>query len=240
MLNEVDQKYYRAELKYICGEALLLELEQRLKPLMKADAHGDVDNCYSVHSLYFDDYRDSCYFDNDIGTNRRYKYRIRYYNDDAEHLRLEQKEKRNGLCHKNACPITREQYFQLCDRYGMEAFWESNDTLLRRFCIDKAKKLFTPKVIVSYERRAYVLYDGNIRITFDRNISVSDEIDRFLAGDFQRRPVHPKGTHLLEIKYDNYLPEYVKAALPAMGFVQTAFSKYNAGRRTMNAMRRKI
>ena len=129
--NETNQKRYRAELKYICSEALLTEIEQRLKPLMQGDVHGDADNIYSVYSMYFDDHKDSCWFDNDIGTNIRHKYRVRYYNDNSQQLWLERKEKRNGLCCKAKCPITVEQFQMLCSRYGMEAFWDSGEEVLR-------------------------------------------------------------------------------------------------------------
>jgi hypothetical protein len=229
-MESTDTIKYRSELKYLCPDAQLTELEARLRPLMSADIHGDENNCYAVNSLYFDNYINSCYVDNDIGTGIRYKYRVRYYGDNTEHLTLERKEKYYGLGHKSAAAITESEFKMMCARYGMSLFWENDNELLRQFAIDKATRLFSPKVIISYERKAYTLYGGQIRITFDRNISASADVGRFLTRDFALTPIQPVGTNLLEVKYDEFLPDYIKRALDVSGLVQTAFSKYVTGR----------
>ena len=83
-----------------------------------------------------------------------------------------------------------------------------------------------PKCIVEYERTAFVDKRGNVRITFDRNISGSDRIEDFLDKTIYRTPVLPEGQHILEIKYDEFLPQYLAELLEIGTLQQTSFSKY--------------
>lgn len=41
--------------------------------------------------------------------SRREKFRIRYYNDNFDFIRLEKKSKVNNLCTKFSAPLTKEQ-----------------------------------------------------------------------------------------------------------------------------------
>ena len=88
-----------------------------------------------------------------------------------------------------------------------------------------------PKVLIVYDRTAFVDPVGNVRITFDRNIRATRAWQSFLE---EACPgyvsVLPKGMHLLEVKYDELLPDYLKNALELNRLTQTSFSKYYLGR----------
>ena len=47
---------YRHELKYVVTAAELALLENRIKGLVRPDAHAGADGMYHIRSLYFDDY----------------------------------------------------------------------------------------------------------------------------------------------------------------------------------------
>ena len=83
-----------------------------------------------------------------------------------------------------------------------------------------------PKVIVSYERIPYIYPCGNVRITFDKSISSSTQIEKFLDGDYQTRPILPVGTSILEVKWDEILPLHIKDVMQLNQLQWTAFSKY--------------
>lgn len=102
-------KRYRNEWKYHITESQVAMLTNKLSGILTPDDYG-VDGHYSVKSLYFDDFRDSCLKDNEAGVAERFKYRIRYYGDDSSFLRLERKEKKNALCRKYSYRITYDQY----------------------------------------------------------------------------------------------------------------------------------
>ena len=90
-----------------------------------------------------------------------------------------------------------------------------------------------PKVIVTYERKAFVYDWGNVRITLDRNVRGSNDILHFgkkeLAYDFVR-----ECDAVLEVKYDEFLPDTIKQILNEVHLTKTAFSKYYYARRNQN------
>lgn len=58
---------------------------------MELDPHTPPKGRYLIHSLYFDDYKDTSLYTTDAGLSKRYKWRIRYYDEDLNYLVLEKK-----------------------------------------------------------------------------------------------------------------------------------------------------
>ena len=109
---------------------------------------------------------------------------------------------------------------------GRSIDFNDQPDLIRKMCLQMKTKLLKPVTIVQYERIPYICRNGNVRVTFDINISSSSEVKSFLNRDIPVRPVMPSGWHLLEVKYDEFLPDYIYRALN-LGILQpTAYSKY--------------
>lgn len=231
-------KIYRNEWKYVLRAAELSAIEARLKEVLATDENSNTSGFYEIHSLYFDDLFDSSVRENDAGISERFKYRIRYYGDDTDYIKLERKEKRNGMCHKDACKLTREEYEALVNGDVSEFVYDSERKLLQTFSKDILSKGYTPKAIVDYERVAFVEPISNVRITIDRNISASAAYDEFLTGDYLRYPVQEKLRHVLEVKFDDILPSYIRGMIDECNLVQTSFSKYYLGRKQLKNMER--
>ncbi len=231
-------KLYRNEWKYRLPEPDLAVIENRVAAVMDLDAHSGQSGKYEIHSLYFDDYKDSCAKENEAGVSRRFKYRIRYYGNDSGYLKLERKEKMDGRCHKDSAVITHGMCQKLLEGRADELYWETDNLLVRKFCVHIMTRLFEPKAIVSYERSAYVEEIANVRITLDKNISVSDDFDNFLSGDFMRYPIQERREHVLEVKFDDILPGYIKSIISNKNLQQSSFSKYYLGRLRLQEMRR--
>lgn len=229
-------KLYRNEWKYRAQEADLDIVENRLSGVLDLDAHSSPIGKYVVHSLYFDDYKDICAKENEAGVSRRYKYRIRYYGNNSDFLRLECKEKLDGRCHKESTVITREMYEKIVDGRADELYWETENQLIKAFCVRIMMRFFEAKAIIDYERSAYVEEISNIRITFDRNISVSNEVSQFLTGDYISYPIQEKKEHILEVKFDHILPTYIKSIATDKSLQQSSASKYYLGRLMMQNM----
>lgn len=221
---------YRNEWKYCCTEKELLNIEERTKGVLVPDSHGACGK-YAVHSLYFDDLFDSCARDTEMGVGLCYKYRIRYYGDTPELIRLERKEKKWGRCRKFSCVISTQQFEQIMSGQIEEVFWNTDNKVLRRFCTDIWKRGFRPRIIVDYERTAYVEEISNVRVTLDTNIEASDDVAHFLDGNYISIPVLETGKHVLEVKFDHILPAYVKKLVYVQTLQQTSFSKYHIGLR---------
>lgn len=198
--------------------------------ILEHDIYAESNGKYEIHSLYFDDYKDTSARENVAGEGRRFKYRIRYYGNNSQELWLEKKEKLNSYCHKRKCKLSSEEYRQILDGNAMEVFWNTNKKLLREFCIDIVTKRFLPRVIIDYEREAFVELITNVRITLDYNITASDEIENFLTRDYLKIPLLEKKKHVLEVKFDDILPSHIKQILQSNVLIQRSFSKYYLGR----------
>ncbi|MBQ2960905.1 MAG: polyphosphate polymerase domain-containing protein [Oscillospiraceae bacterium] len=223
---------YRVENKYLVSDTELYVIGHRLRPFMAFDRNQQGDS-YEIRSIYFDDIRDSCLEENDAGVDARLKYRIRSYGPDFDFLRLEIKEKLNGYTRKYSCPISMAEF---------EAIMQGGDSLgfgqrspLNRLLLHMRCDMLRPRLIVKYERSAFIHPSGNVRVTFDRNISASLRLDEFFSPAVSACvPVLPRNMHVLEVKYDELLPDTVAAQLETGRLQKSAFSKYYLGRLAVN------
>ena len=85
--------------------------------------------------------------------------------------------------------------------------------------------------IVQYERVAMVEKVGHVRITFDRNIEGSSEVSRFFHNNIHGVPAFESGIHILEVKYDELLPDSIRRVLREVELRRTSYSKYYYTRR---------
>ena len=215
---------FRHELKYCITTAQVEMLKSRLTGIVQLDSHA-FGGSYRIRSLYFDDYDDRCFYENENGVDPREKFRIRIYNADASRIMLECKRKERGKTHKTACPLTLEQTKQLMRGTPLGDV-SDQPPLLQKLTTQMLTARMRPVVMVEYDRIPYICRQGNVRITLDTGISSSTEIARFLEPDIPRRPVLPLGQQLLEVKYDTFLPDYIYRSLALDNLSQTAFSKY--------------
>lgn len=220
---------YRNELKYIVNEFDLKIIEERLKNIMRYDANMQ-DNSYNIRSIYFDDYNNTCFYENEAGINKRLKVRIRIYDKSDKLIKLEIKYKNNGMTKKESCNISKN----LCEKL-MNGEYISIDEcggkkVLYKVFLEQRLHMLKPKIIVEYDRTAFINTVGNVRITFDRNIRASKNIKLFFDDNILANPIQEISTHILEIKYDELLPDYISNVLELNKLRQTSFSKYYLSR----------
>jgi SPX domain protein involved in polyphosphate accumulation len=218
-------KLFRHELKYVISVAELAMLRNRIQNLIPLDSHVGETGAYSIRSLYFDDYENSCFYENENGTDPREKFRIRIYNGSADKITLECKRKERGKTLKTSCPLTIEQTRMLMQGRTLPDI-AAQPEVLRKLTLRMLTKRMRPVVIVEYDRIPYVYKNGNVRITLDRNVSSSKCVECFLDAQIPKRPVMPTGQHLLEVKFDEYLPDFIHHNLNLHSLTQTAYSKY--------------
>ncbi len=221
-----DRIQYRHELKYRINGGAYHILRQRLRAVMMPDTHTD-GGMYRVTSLYFDDVYLSAYRDKMNGALHRKKYRIRVYGLGKDIINLEEKIKDRDVGYKKSTRITEEEYRKLlsgdCSFFSDEKYADSAGGDF--FASDSAAKL-SPTVIVDYIREPYVCYAGNVRITFDMKIAAcTNGLDLF-AHDNVYETVMPENDIVLEIKYDNFLPDHIRQVLTGFISEEEAFSKF--------------
>lgn len=219
---------YRNELKFEATDLEFAKIKYRLLPLMHSDSHQDTDG-YAVRSLYFDDIYDSCMNEKEEGVCYRIKYRLRIYNADTELIRLEKKIKYRQMTKKVSQTLTRKESDALLfmDKdFLSETMADPGDSLLKELAVKMLRKNMVPKCIVAYDRFAFVEAAGNVRITFDRNISGCGQVESFYDKELCLVPVMPADRHILEIKFDEFLPHYILQAVDLGSLRRQSFSKY--------------
>lgn len=215
---------YRHELKYLCSEGELQLILGRIRHLCQRDPHAAPRGIYRIRSVYFDDPDNSCFYENENGTDPREKFRIRIYNVSDTRITLECKRKEHAMTQKTSCPLTTDQCRRILE--GDFRQEDADTALLRKLYAQYSQSGLRPKVIVDYQRTPFVCRAGNVRITFDRSIGSSTCISRFFDPGLPLRPILPVGKQILEVKYDAFLPDYLYSAMNLGSLRQTTFSKY--------------
>ncbi len=214
----------RYELKYVITPVQYTLLKSRLRPFLQPDRHAGADGNYFIRSIYFDSESYDALREKAAGVLHRRKYRIRFYNEDAQNCRLECKVKAAARIEKRTVPITGQQAHQLLaagkslEAYQPEGLLGELQQLIR-------SSGFRPVVVVDYLREAYAYPVSDLRITFDKEVAAGSVRDcmtkgRCLSG------VLPEGQMILEVKYNQYIPEHIARIVSGIRPVQRAVSKY--------------
>ena len=217
----------RHEVKHEISRTDMLILRQRLRTVMKPDSHA-VGGKYIIRSLYFDSFDDKALREKLDGVNIREKYRIRLYNYVPSLIHLERKFKNGGLGLKTAANLTVEQA-QAIVNGDTEWMVKSTDEVISGFYNRMKNEGLRPKVIVDYTREPFVFAAGNVRVTLDYDIRTGLRCTDFLNPDCITVPIKDSPC-ILEVKWDNFLPDFIRDAVQLDGRHSTAFSKYAAGR----------
>ena len=213
---------YRHEHKYAIDYLNYLALRQKLSCVMHPDAHADAEGKYLITSLYFDNCFDKALKEKLHGVNLREKFRLRYYNGCLGTIYLEKKQKINGLCLKNSVPVCYADCVKIIDRKHSHLI-TSDIPLIAELGFKMQTQLLRPRSVVRYRREAFTYTPGNVRVTFDSEISTGLSPDWF----FQTTPA-PLETPvmIMEIKYDEFLPEIIRHVVQPHCTRLQAFSKY--------------
>ena len=215
---------YRHEVKHEITYMDMLCIRKRLAAMARTDPHAP-DGVYHIRSLYFDNGNDKALREKIDGTNRREKFRIRYYNGDTSYIKLEKKSRLNGLGTKYSTTLTKEQTEDII-RGNTTWMMDAPDMLLNELYLKMRYQMLRPKTVVDYTREPYVYAPGNVRVTFDYDIrtglAATDMFDPHFVtvGADDNQPV------ILEVKWDDFLPDIIKLCVLQKGRKATAYSKY--------------
>ena len=219
----------RHELKYFIHPAEVEALRCRLRPALRLDPHCRGGRPYAIRSLYFADVDDSAYYDKLGGVMHRDKYRIRIYGGSDAEIFLERKRKVGDLIQKSSVQITRRLCEQLLSG-SPSGLQRAANPLLNDMFVQMRTRLLRPRVIVDYEREAYLFPMENVRVTFDLNLRSG--LHSLALFDPDIPTVSPCGdVQILEIKYDAFLPDPVRQLLWGIRTDRSAISKYVLCRR---------
>lgn len=224
---------FRHELKYSISYFEYLELSKLLKTIMQSDKHTNQDGRYKIRSIYFDNFNDKALHEKIDGVARREKFRIRYYNDNFSFLTLEKKIKHNNLCLKCSAVITEDECRKILNN-DISFMIFHKESLVQELYFKMKSQLLKPRVLVSYIREPYTYKFGNVRITFDFQIRTSLYHNVFLeksVNDISATDTEINNQIIMEVKFDDYLPEVIAHLIQTDTTRIQAFSKYGVCRR---------
>lgn len=214
---------YRHEWKHEISSEDRLILRQRLSAVAQRDPHAK-DGKYFIRSLYFDNASDKALREKIDGVNLREKFRIRFYNGDTSLIHLEKKSKVNGLCLKESTSLTREQAQALADG-NFDWMMQSGVPLIQELYSKMMSQGLRPKTIVDYTREPFVFAPGNVRVTIDYDIRTGMRCTDFLNPGCVTVPAGDAPI-ILEVKWDEFLPDIIRDAVQLESRRVGAFSKY--------------
>lgn len=220
------EEKYRHELKYEISYGEYLQLLPRVSAVMKRDAHILANGSYQICSLYYDNCYDKALHEKLSGVNRRDKFRIRFYNGDFSFIALEKKSKHDNLCLKKTCRITEAECRRLVAGDVSWAEQQPDRPLLEEFSRAVTADLMRPKTIVSYVRIPFVYEAGNVRVTFDTDIRSGLFHADLFDSPHPLISAEPDGKMVLEIKYDEFIPDVIRMIIQTGIPRLQAFSKY--------------
>lgn len=215
----------RHEIKYYINDSVYHTLRARLNTVAAPDPNMKDPQGYLISSLYFDDIYHSAMKEKLSGIQFRKKYRLRCYGRSDARISLECKRKYAEYISKDSMLVTRAQYDAiLAGDYDLLA--GSSSPLGAEVYALHHRNLLKPTVAVEYLREAYIMPQGNVRITFDKDVSASvDDYDIFSPHYETRRVLEP-GVMVLEVKFDDFLPDAIHQILKTAMTEKCAISKY--------------
>lgn len=215
----------RYEEKYYIDLNAYYYLKNSLSNILDKDTHQIHQNGYFIRSLYFDNLFNKNFIEKINGFNERKKYRIRIYDLDSKKVNFEIKNKINGLIIKESASITGEEANNIIFNEDYDCLLRYKNKILNKIYLNFKKNYYRPVVVIDYIREAFIFFYNNVRITFDTELK-KNEIDfNIFSNSMNMIPVL-KNKIIMEIKYNNSFPDWIKNTLKISSFEKCAISKY--------------
>jgi len=221
------QTINRQEFKYFIKKDDVPSMRSFLGNALIPDIFSE-DGSYQISSLYFDTLYDDDFNQKLDGIMYREKYRIRIYDNDIATAKFEVKRKLNNCIQKLSSKISESDLFDI---------YQGNYSVLEKYkgleyVPARLEYLgYSPINIVTYNREAYTLPINNIRVTIDSDLRTHGfQTDLVNLTESPMIHVQKSGLDILEIKFENYIPNYIVDFLSTFASVRSSVSKYALSR----------
>lgn len=222
----------RFECKYMISPMVVPSLREFIRPFMKPDRFAAMreDYRYPICSLYLDSDDLIFYRQTEGGDRDRYKLRIRTYSDDpATPAFLEVKQRINTIVRKNRVRLERKWIPSLLDfpAPGSETppsdVQETMDYFRHHMNFSRAR----PVLRVRYMREAYESRgDDPVRVTMDTQLMHVVTMDGNLSHRTGRWVSTPTRGIVLELKFTERYPSFIRDLVRVFSLMQQAAPKY--------------
>jgi len=218
----------REEFKYYLSLSHEEPLLRSLGHFMRLDpACENEKGCYTVKSLYFDTPDSKDLTDKLDGLIDREKFRLRTYSSPLNEsvFKLERKCKADNVIGKTSLTLSRAHAvaLQSGDYHCLNQLGDP----FADFCYQRfTSQGYRPRVIVEYDRSAFTLPFGNIRVTLDSGLRTYNGCLDVVTRRAPKVDVFLDRMSVLEIKFEKYLPAHLQEILSFYPLKRCAISKY--------------
>ena len=222
------QHIWRYELKYFMRARLLTDVSSFFHGHLDLDNHSR-NGRYNVHSLYFDSHGLNTYWAKKAGDLVRHKFRLRRYDGAANTGVLEIKKRRGQKLAKERFQGALDHLFDVA--VGKTQATDDAAQSLPSLKIIQARHTYEPMAYINYERRPFVDgFNQRTRVTIDGPIFSSpchtlSEFEASSSGDYDLL----KGNYLVEIKFDEREPYWLRTFVQSFSLPIVSYSKYIEG-----------
>lgn len=223
-MGREGSRVYRHELKFLLSQIEYENLRCLLGATMRLDENVQAGGEYYIRSLYFDTMEDADYAGKIIGISERKKIRLRIYDTETDRVKLEIKNKYSDYSVKETVAISREDAQELTER-NYQVLMKYEDSISSKAYYNLVTQCYRPRVVVDYDREAYMLPMGNVRITFDKRVRAARAADLFCP-DLSMFYIMSEQQVIAEVKYDQYLPRHIRDMLSSVSMQRMSISKY--------------
>lgn len=218
---------YRSERKYLISFPDAARLKTWLTAFLCSDEHGE-QGTYRVKSLYYDtpdgrDFREKL-----DGLEKRQKLRLRIYDENQPVAKLELKSKNGDLQHKTSLEVSRTDAEILAKGVYTPLFSYGGEDAMKFYTILSLHR-YRPAVVIEYDRTAFSYREFDVRLTFDSHIRSSETNLNLYERQLPWNPVF-RDAVILEVKFNDVLPNFIRKLLQPCHLTAISFSKYCSGR----------
>lgn len=222
--GESLNKVFREEKKFLISVAEFLNTSDKLEKVMLQDIHNGTHG-YLIRSLYFDTIYDGDFFEKQAGVELRRKVRLRCYDPNADFAMLELKQKQGSRQLKRSLRITREDAQRLIER-DYSPLLKYEDPFAAEMYALMQTRVYRPKTIVQYNRKAFIAKENKIRVTFDSRIESTESSFDLFSDKLDMNPVLDPYDVVLEVKFNGFLLSYIRGLINNIDKSELSVSKY--------------
>lgn len=232
MIQLQRQRYER---KYFITERQAGNVRKFLEFHLEPDSHSakQPDLSYPVHSIYLDSEQLATYWATVHCEKKRFKIRVRFYNNDPSSPAFFEIKRRENECILKQRAIVRRAAAPMIlagQHPEMEHLVSSDPADLvvaQRFCMLVQRLQARPKLHIAYEREAWISPESDaVRVTIDRDVR-GQVVNELRLNTHMDKPTYPfDGRIVLEMKYTNRFPEWFRHVVGHFNLVQCGVPKY--------------
>lgn len=225
--KEKKQMMFRNEWKHSVNRSDYMTIRNRLSVIAKDNIHAGLGGKYRVRSLRFEEPEEEKKKGLINAISKKESFRIRFYNENTEYIRLEKVIRINGKCGKLSARLTENECRKILSGQ-LDWMEDSEEPLIAEFYGRLAQNGCRPGSVVDCQREAFVYRSCNVRITMDSEIRSGIPAAELLNIRDTAGFVPEKEAVILEVKYDCFLPEIIRSAIRVKEPSQSSFSRYEA------------